>query len=487
MKALEKLKIENEAGEIGEVLRKDYIGHIVKELDVQPYVTEENGTTAPDKLVSFILKTIEAGQDIDEGVASEYGEVILRIQEDVTRTVDNQVDKKAEAEAAKAKKAEEKAAREKEEKEKAEALVLTQTEFAKSAMAGADQAAEEFAGEVEELIGSLQDGVTVVRNGTGYGLTFATDADKDTVGSTLGYLLQKSQNSTFIGNQIQFWIGDTIKLAVDRGIYSTASEAGKHIAKVISDTTGKKVEPISLDQYKRMAERTPIEYRNPKADQTAYLAITQMKVPRKEAAETDDAFKARLGEFEKDREGLQQKLAVGEVTKRKDIIPLRDAVAIKHGMMKAPSDEPQISIGQQFQLYFHASYGLTNLLGVHKPEVALYKDGSDVITVTKEELEEIQASALAHLTNALYTEASFGMTPLDFSRGYVHKVVKTEVAKDADGKPIMEESKVKNLIYPRAFFSKPKEDAAPAATPEADAAPAAAEEKPAKKKALATA
>jgi len=462
MKALDKLKVENETGDVAELIRKDYIAYAVKEHNVQPYATEANGTTSPDKLVTYILKTIESGAEIDDNVASEYGELILAIQADVTRTVENKEDRKAVAEAEKAKKAEEKKAREEEEAKKKAELVETQTEFAKSAMAGADQAAEEFKDELTDLAGSLKEGVKVVAKGTGYGLEFATDADKETVGSTLGYLLQKSQNSTFIGNQIQFWIGDTIGLAVNRGIYATASEAGKHIAGVISETTGKAVEPISLDQYKRMAERTPIEFRNPKVDQTAYLAITQMKVPRKEAEEKEDAFKVRLEAFNKDREELQKKLAVGEITKRKDIVPLRDAVAIKHGMMKAPDDAPQVSIGQQFQLFFHSSYALDNLIGVHKPDVAQFKDGNDIVTLTKEELEEIKASALAHLTNALYTDGKNGFNPLDFSRGYIMKPVKTEVAKDAAGKPIVEETQVKNIIYPRAFFSPPKEEAAPA-------------------------
>jgi len=479
MNKLEKIVIENEAGEQAEVLRKDYIAHIVKENNVQPFVSEANGTTAPDKLVSFILKTIESGQDIDDSVASEYGEIILIIQADVTRTVENTVDKKAQAEAAKAKKAEEKANLAAEKKAKEEAVIATQTEFAKSAMAGADQAAEEFSEELKDLAGSLQEGVKVIAQGTGFGLEFATDATKETVGSTLGYLLQKSQNSTFIGNQIQFWIGDTIKLAVDRGIYATASEAGKHIAKVISETTGKDVQPISLDQYKRMAERTPIEYRNPKADQTAYLAITQMKTPRKESAETDDAFKARLNAFEEDRASLQQKLAVGEITKRKDIIPLRDEVAIKHGMMKAPSDEPQISLGQQFQMFFYSIYALENLVGVHKPDVAQYKDGSDIVTVTREELEGIKASALANLTNMLYTDEKSGLTPVDFSRGYVMKMAKTEVAKGQDGKPIYEESKVKSLVFPRVFFTPPAKAAEPAAEAPADEAPKKAKKEPA--------
>lgn len=465
MKTLEKLKIENEAGEIGELTRKEYVDFVVKRDDVQEYVTEANGPTPPSKLVLFILKTIEAGQEMDDGVASEYGDLILAITADVNLTVENAVDKKAEAEAAKAAKDAEKKKREEEEAAKKAELATTQLAFAESATVGATQAAAEFVEELTELGSSLAEGVTVVAQGSGYGLKFASDTTKEIIGQTFGYLLQKSDNNKFIENQIQFWIGDVIVESVARGIYSTAQEAGKHIALVMSEKSGKPIQAISLDQYKRMAERTPVEYRNPKVDQTAYLAISQMKVPRKDAGEKDEAFKTRLTAFEADRETLQKKLAVGEITKRKDIIPDVDAVAIKHGMKTAPSNEPHISVSQQAVLFFHTSFALEELLGTHKPDVVQYKEGSDIITTTKEELEAIKASAYAHLTNLLYSDTKNELKAPDYIRGYVNKTVKTKVAEDAEGKPIMEDSTVKNLVYPRPFFEAPKKDSKEDAPP----------------------
>lgn len=467
MKTLDKVKVENESGEVAELTRKEYIDFVVKRNDVQDYVTEANGTTPSTKLISFILKTIESGQEMDDGVASEYGELILAITADVELTVSSATDKKAEAEAAKAAKEAEKKKREEEEASKKAELAQTQLVFAESAAAGADLAAKEFIEDLGELGSALADGVKVVSKGAGYALEFASDTTKEVVGQTLGYLFQKSQNNTALENQIQFWIGDTIVYTVNLGIYATAGEAGKHIAGVIAEKTGKPMQAISLDQYKRMAERTPVEYRNPKVDQTAYLAISQMKVPKKDVGEKDDAFKVRLEAFKADRENLQKKLAVGEITKRKDILPDVDAVAIKHGMKAAPSMEPVISVSQQAMIFFHASFALEELLGTHKPDVVLYKDGTDIVTATKKELEDLKASAYANLINILYTDSKNDLKSSDFARGYINKTVKTEVAKDAEGKAIMEDSTVKNLIYPRPFFESPKKEVEATAESEA--------------------
>jgi len=459
---LNNIKTKNEAGEVGEFPRAEYIKHIVASQEVKAYETEENGVTPPNKVVDFILKTIEGGQEMDPGLASEYGALINVIEADVKLTAENAEDKKAAAEKAKAEKAAELAAKKAKEEEAKKELALGQDAFAKSALAGATTAAEEYKEEVADLIGSLPKGVDITKEGNGYGVKFADDATKETIGQTLGYLHQKSENSNFIGNQLQFWIGDTIKVAVERGIYSTASEAGKHIAGVISAATGKEVQAISLDQYKRMAERTPIELRNAQADQTAYLAISQMKAPKPDKGEKDEAFKIRLDEFTKDREALQTKLAVGEITKRKDILPEVQKVLVKHGLRKAEEENPGLSVGQLLTVFFHASFALEDLLGAQKPDVVEYKDATDVITVTKEKLEETKADAYAKLTAAFYTSAKDGFKPEDFIRGYVEKIVPTKVGEDADGKPIMQDEKVKNIVRPRPFFESPKKDEAPA-------------------------
>jgi hypothetical protein len=157
------------------------------------------------------------------------------------------------------------------------------------------------------------------------------------------------------------------------------------------------------------------------------------------------------------------KLATGEVTDRKHILPLIEAVLIETGVKAKPSDEPVISISQQYQIFFHTTFALENFLDLHKEGFVVYRDGANLHDVSKEELEEKRASALANLTNALYTSEKNGLKPADYLRGYTKKMVPTEVGKDADGKAIMEDKPVKNLIYPQIWFQQPE---APAPAPE---------------------
>lgn len=481
---LDKLNIENENGEAGIATRADYIKLIVATLAVAAFVSEENGTTTePSKVVSHILKNVENGTEPDPAISSAYPDVLLRVEEDVKRTNDSKVSKADEAAANKAQKEKEKAEREAAEKQKAEELKITQGLFAERVAAGADLAAAEFGEELKELGAALPQGARVTNKNGGFGIEFAPDATKETIGTTLGYLLQKADNSNFIANQLQFWIGDTVAVAVARGIYATAKEAGKNIATAVKESTGKNLELSSIDYYKRMAERTPLEMRNPKVQPTAYLAISNMKVPKKDEGEKDEAYKVRLAEFEKTREGLQMKLATGEITDRKGILPLIEKVLIDSGVKEAPSTDPVISISQQFQIYFHAKWALENLLDTHEQGVVVYRgEGTNLIKVTKAELEEKLASAEANLVNVLYSSTKLDLTPNDYIRGYVIKKVKTEVTKDGDGKPIMEETDVKNLVYPQVWYQTPKAEASVTTEVPVETAPEAAAESKKKSK-----
>ena len=459
---LEKIRIENEQGEVADIVRADYIKHMVKTHDVKPHTSDEHGETDAKSVVLHIIKAKESGEDVNEEINNEYADLVKAIEEDVKRTVDSKADKKKEAEEAKAKKAKEKEEREAAEKKAKEELAKRQDDFVSKVQAGKAAAENEFREEVQQLIDSLPEGASIVKseNGTGYGLVFAEDATQETIGQTLGYVLQKADNSSFIGNQLHFWVGDTISVAVNRKIYDTAKQAAAHIAKILSSVSGKNIEAPSLDQYKRMAERTPVEYRNPKADPTAYLALSSMKSPKKDEKESEENFKKRLESFEADRESVQQKLAVGELVKRKEVMPIVNDLLVKHGMRAAVDpNNPVISIGQQLQIFFHTSFALENLLGVHEEDKVIYKTGDKKIEVTKEELEAQRDSALANLTNALYTNTKSDIKPSDYIRGFVMTKAKVEVAKDGNGKAIMEEQNVKNYVFPLPFFDTTEEKA----------------------------
>lgn len=469
---LDKVVIVNEAGEEGKIDRADYIKHVVKEHSVTDYTPEEEGspTTPADKIVGHLLRAQEEGKDPDDGVKAKYSELADIIEADYKRSVKAKEGAKAEKEAEKSKKEEEKKQREAEEKVKKEKLALDQADFAQSFAVGSDAAAEEFKAELETLASSLPEGVKVAKTGGGYGLVFEEGATKETVGKTLGYLQGKGANSSFIGNQIMFWVGDAISAATALGIYATAKEAGRHIAAHLSESTGKTVEPLSLDQYKRMAERTPAEFRNPKADPTAYLAISAAKAPRQGEKEKEEEFKKRLAAFEEDRAELQKKLAVGELTKRKEITPLVNEMLIKHGIKDAQDPNVVvISLSEQLTAFFHSTFALEELLDTHEDGVVKYKKDDEIITVTKEELESIRDTAKGHILNILYRNEKAKLEPKDYIRGHVMTKANVKIGEGQDGKPVMEEQNVKNMIYPAPFWKTPEEPAETEKAPEPEA------------------
>lgn len=440
-------------GELASVSIADYTKKMIVEFDVQAHVSETNGNTPPNKVVSYIIKTLEEDKDIVEEIATAYSELVSQIKSDIILTRSNSSDKKAEA--AEKKAVADKAKADLEEKKESEILAIakTRSEFVSEVKIGADLAQSEFAIELQKLKASLPEGALVIQEGAGYKIAFDKGASKETIAQTLGYLQQKSINSKAVEGQIQFWIGDTITAAVEVGIYATAKEAQDHIAASIKETTGKAYEGGSLAQYQRMADRTPVALRNPEADPTTYLAIAGMKIPRRGDKENAEEFKSRLSAFESDRISLQSRVASGEITKRKDVLEPVNEILYKHNLRERPSSEPVMRVGDRLQAFFHTYFALNSLMGTHKPDAVIYKDGNDKIEVTKAELQEQFDSALANLTNMLYTDERAGVKPSDFIRGNISKIDKVKVADDASGKPVYEDKKTQVPVFPRPFFA----------------------------------
>lgn len=461
---LANLIVKNEdSGEAQEVDRKSYLKIVEATHQVVDYIIEgQNPTTAPN-VVKYVLETLEKGQELDEGLASTYPELVSQMTADVKFTKDNA---KSAAEKAQEKKdAKEKEKAETEAKTKAaeaEGLVV-KTEFVKAVVEGFDLAAAEFDQELKDLQASLPEGVTLEAKGAGSALIFGKDTTKETIGQVFGYLQQKSANSSFLNNQMQFWMGDTISACTDRKIFETAGEAQKFIAAEIEKMTGKAYQPASLGQYKLMAERTPVEKRNVKADMSAYLRIAGMKLPKQGDKESNDDFTNRNKAFIEERGQLQDKLASGELKSKKEIDPLADAVLIKHGLKEAPV-EPGVSLTTLYTRFFHASQA-QKLVGLVEPDVAIYMVDGKVAKLTKEQTEAVLADTEAQLVNILFRDDKAGITPKDFFRGYVNKTEEVQVGvQDNDEKtPIMQEKTSKVNVYPKAtWFAPPATEADPA-------------------------
>lgn len=450
---------QNEDGELIETPAADFQKNVIKELKVQDFNSEElNGEVKAADAVKHIYKTLAAGKELEEAIKNELPEVVEFIQNAIDTTKELvEGKKKAASDEKEAKKAAREAEAKKKEEEKL-AVAKRQGDFVTVVAQGADLAAEEFLKECEALASGLPEGVSITGKNGRFGVSVAKGSSEETIGKALGYLAQKGENSTFLGNQLQFFVGDIVIATVENGVFQTAKEAGKAINKMLEDQ-GKRLSIGNIDSYKRMAERTPVALRNPKADPTAYLAISNMKTPRKGDDESAADYKKRLAKFEKDREALQAKLADGEVIKRKEILPLVETVLVENGLQEAkdPSeDKPTVS--QLLAQFFHATFALENLVGVHAKGVAMYQHGETIREVEQATLEEIRDNAVANLANVLYSGKNF--TSEEIIRGFKKKTTKEEVAKDADGKAIMEEKSVKIPVYPVLFFEPADEEEA---------------------------
>lgn len=454
-------------GNLIETTIADFTKAVIKQFKIKNFNNEElGGEVKADDAVKYIIKTISGGKELEQAMIDTMPEAVKFITEAI-ETSKSLVE--ARKNAAASEKEAKKAAREEEKKkeeEKKAAIAKRQGEFVSVVAEGASLAAEEFLQECQALGAGLPEGISITGKDGRFGINVAKGSSEETIGKALGYLAQKSENSTFLGNQLQFFVGDIVIATVENGVFQTAKDAGKAINKMLEDQ-GKRLTIGNIDSYKRMAERTPVALRNPKADPTAYLAISNMKTPRKGDDESAADFKKRLAKFEKDREALQTKLANGEIIKRKDILPLVETVLIDNGLAEKKEENAGPTVSQMLAMFFHTSFALDNLVGLHEKGVAVYQNGEKLEKVTEATLTEMRDKCFADLSNALYTGKNF--TSEEVIRGYKKKTTKEEVAKDADNKPIMEEKTVKIPVYPTLFCEPESSGEQAAATDEAKA------------------
>lgn len=444
--------IEDQEGNEIQVPIRDYRKGLVEQHDVKPYKSDA-GDASPSKVVEHIIEAIANGKDVDEGISDEYPDLVSVITNDIERTKASAKSAKEKAEEEKARKEAEKEAQKKAEEEKRQLTLAKQDTFVTNISKGADLAASEFVNEMKELVEGLPEGISVEQRNGGYGLKICENTTSENIGSALGYMMQSQINNNFIGNQLHFFIGDLVSASVEQGIYETANEANKLISKLLEEKHGKRLSVGNIDAYKRMAERTPVELRNPRADATAYLAISNMKLPRKGDGESQDDFSKRLAAFEADRQGLQKKLAEGEVISRKEILKPVEDVLVKHGI-KEKASGPVTSIATHLAIFFHATVGLEELLSTHEEGVAVYvSETAETKTeykLTKEQLESLRAESYAALVNSLYSTKKHSAK--DVFRGFVETVTQVPVTKDAEGNDVFEERKTKTPVYPAPFF-----------------------------------
>jgi hypothetical protein len=445
--------VTNEAGEQAKLSLADYKKHLLASNEVEDYKDEESGQVFPkDKVVSNIVKNLADGKELDPGLASAYSSLISVVEQDIATTIGEKEDKKKKAEEEKAKKEEEKAKKEAEEKAKEEQLTLTRGTLLESVNAGSDAAAKDFVSELQAFKDQLPEGVTIKQVGSGFGLDVAADATIEQIGSAMGYLMQKSETTSWIGNQLHFWVGDMVTVLVERGLFPNAKEASKYFSEMLNTKYGKSLTDKNIDAYKRMADRTPPELRNPRVDTTAYLAVSNMPILKKNDKEEVSDFKTRQEAYETERTAIQKQLAEGKITSRKEAKDLVDKALVKHGLKEAPSDEPKVTVSELLRDFYHLTTAKEQLLDVHKKGFAVYVDGEKTHELSAEEIETNLQEVQAQLNNIFYRDTKNEITLKDYVRGYKTETKNVTIGKDGDGKPITEPQEVKTKVYPRVFF-----------------------------------
>lgn len=457
---LDTIIIANDEGESNEVPKKDYIKGITKELEVPDYSGEDGNDVPAEKVVDSVIKAVSAEKEVPDDIQDQYSELIARVTEDVNNTKEYMNKKKSEAadEKERKKKEKEEAAKKKAEQE---ALVKKrQEDFFGALDEGADKAQEDYTRELANIKEALPEGISVNKKGDGFGIDISDKVTDVQLGSAIGYLYQSTENSQFLTNQVQFFIGDLAAAAVTRGLFKTGLEASKTISKNLEEQ-GKRMSPAAIETYRRMSQRTPVEYRNPKADPTAYLELSKIKRPKKGEKEKQDVYKDRVERFEKDIQGIQEKLAKGEVVSRKDVQPLANEVQYNHGLKERPDpeEESKLSVTDMLRIYFLSDVTLKNLIGIYRDKdnkivkgqaCFMNKENNSKVWVTKEQIEELRASVSSELQNVFMSSKDASIE--DYMNGFVKTEVKEAVGTKPDGTAMTEKRQVEKPVYLPVFF-----------------------------------
>lgn len=439
----------DESGENYEVSRKDYEKQVIAKHEVKGMTNTESGKeVSAATIVEHIVKNVMKDVDIDEAIANEYSELIDAVKSDIKQHTENVEKAKGNKEAEKEAKKKEKEEEAAKEKAAAEERAKRQEGFLAEAKTGADTAAGEFKETAKQLIENLPPSITLVQDGAGYGLNFAEDISDEDLSRGFGYMLQSAQNNQFLANQLQFWLGDMVILFLARDLFQTAKEAGAAVNKLLPPS--QQYAPSIMDQFKKMSERTPIALRNPHASPSAYLALANVKLPKKGDKEDQATYEKRLASFKEGREEMQKKLATGEWTTNKEVKAVLEDFEVKHGLKEKKSEEI-IPIGFYFKQLYFAERGL-ELVGAQGVKgKTVYRDGDDKYELTEEELTDLRDGARSKLDAVFYSSNKDGYTFKDYLEGQFIQKVKGAKA-DGKGGAQKTEEEVAVPLFPKVFW-----------------------------------
>jgi hypothetical protein len=472
-----------DAEEPTKLSKEEYAKHILKSNEV-PDMTwaEEDGSKGSLPAAEVVTNLINAGlkgKDLlaDANEALEpFTDLIKQINAEIKASEEFVKEQKNAKE-------KEKENAKKEKEEKAKALEKARSIFGDSAVIGAKQAQDDFKSELEALKDGMPDGVTIKASGEGFGVVIEEGASEEKIGQALGYLMAQEDNTVLKANVVQFLVGDIANSAFQLGLYKSMRSAGEEISEKVLKSIGKKLSPRNVESYARMARTIPSEFRNPRVDATAYLALSD--APRifpdklkKEEGESDSSFKKRKEDaaaqsdaYEAKRLEIAEHLAKGyievevekdgktetvrqDLTSRKDVLPLVEKLKIEGGFKEEGDEtEHKKTAADYLRQFFVATFAIENFEGVHKKGVAVFHtQESEAVTVeyTHAELVDMIEEAKNNLINIFYGDnlpkIMKGEVTLEKKKVGDDK----KIVKDDKGNPVMETYTKK--VYPKSVF-----------------------------------
>lgn len=435
----------------------------------------DHGDLEASKVVEGLFMMAAAGEaSVPEG-AEEYGpfyelaKEALKSSEALSKDFKKQAEElKAQAENAK-KQAEELKAQAKQE------LDGRRNVFLDAAFKAASQADESLRDQLVDMKNHLPTGVGVhVDESGGFSMTFSEDSKEEDLASALGYFVGQERNNDFMKGAYQFMIGEIANELMKRGIYPSMIQCGKALSDKVA-SIGLSLPGRNIESYGRMAARIPESLRNPRADSTAYLVISDMPYPKKprkddykdkadfelatrqyeeacklvDGARSDLAGMLKKGEYSfKDEDGKEVTVPM---LSKKDILPYVDKAKIELGLKEAP-EEAKKSAAFWLRQFYEATQFEYKFLGVHKEGVVRChkKDGDGTVDLTVNDLAQLREQAINELTVIFFSDKlevlQKGKEVRDVQVFEV-KDGKSVAKKDADGKNVYEKKTFE--VFPR--------------------------------------
>jgi len=354
-----------------------------------------------------------------------------------------------------------------------EDLTNRQNIFLTAAANAITKADDSLSEQLVDLRNHMPNGIGLhVTDDGGFSMEFADDVKEEDIASALGYLVGQESNNEKLKGAYQFLIGELANYLVGKGVYPSMIQCGKALSDRVK-TQGFTLTGRGIESYARMAARIPEALRNPRADSTAYLMLSDMPYPKKPSkAEYPD--KAQLGvatkEWEVEAAKVDEKrlelaahlkkgtytskledgssLEVEMLTKRQ-IMGLVDKAKIDLGLKKETEDKKTATFW--LRQYFEACEYFELFQGVHTKDaiVVKLKEGDGTKTLKLQDCADMKEEAKRELTVVFFGDKlpAYQAGTEDREVQVFETVEGKQVKKaDKDGKLIKETKSFK--VYP---------------------------------------